>query len=118
MIKALPYDRVCEVFSMLSGGNGDGAVFCAAAAESILCRVSEKAEPERFLSPLCYAAGCLAYYRYCLSVGADNTKIYKAGDISITSDTDEPIKAAKELLDDALSSVRDALSSKFAFLSV
>jgi hypothetical protein len=118
MIKALPYDRVNEAFACLSGGNGGGAEFCAAAAESILCRVSPTASPERFLQPLCYAAGALAYYRYCLSLGADNTRIYKAGDISITSDPAEATRAAKALLDDALYSVRDAFSGKFAFISV
>lgn len=117
MIKSLPTDKVCEVFYLLSGKEGDYSLLCATAADSILSRVKRKASAG-WLRPLCYAAGALAYYRYTLSCQCDNTATYKAGDIQIRCDATLPVKNAEKLLSDALLAVSPVLADDFCFKAV
>ena len=118
MIKSLPSEQVCEVFYLLSGKEGDCSLLCASAADAILARVKKSARAERWLKPLCYAAGALAYYRYSLSHELDNTSVYKAGDIQIKSDAHLPALNAEKLLRDALDAVSPVLCGEFAFMVV
>ena len=117
MIKSLPTDKVCEVFYLLSGKEGDFSLLCATAADSILSRTKRKAAAQ-WLRPLCYAAGALAYYRYTLSALCDNTETYKAGDIQIKSNAKLIVSNAKQLLSDALLACSPVLQDDFCFKAV
>lgn len=118
MIKSLPCDRIREVFSALCNEECDSELFINSAAESILCRVKKSADPERWIKPLCYAAGCLAYYRFCLSKTESDISDYKVGDITVKTNTTQSILIAERLWQNALEDIGDALTSSFAFISV
>lgn len=117
MINSLPTDRVCEVFCTLSG-ESDAAAYgalCHSAAQSIINRTKPSAQPDRWQDALCYAAGCLAYYRYCLSSGEDSVTSYKAGDMTVNSDTTARKEAARELFEDALAALDGCIKERFCF---
>lgn len=118
MIKSLPCERIREVFSALSQQEDANEVLIAAAAEGILCRIKKSADPDIWTRPLCYAAGCLAYYRFCLSANADNTTAFKAGDITVNTDSSISLSAAERLLGEAMESIRPVLRGEFCFLCV
>ena len=119
MINSLPTGRVNEVFCTLSGESDATpySVLCSSAAGWLLCRVKPSATNEKWQDALCYAAGCLAYYRYCLSAGGDNVTSYKAGDMTINSDVSHAATAARALLDDALAALSGCIKDGFCFRS-
>ena len=119
MINSLPIDRVYEVFCTLSGESDATpfGVLCNSAVATLLGRVKPAASYDEWQDGLCYAAGCLAFYRYCLSAGSDNVESYKAGDMTINSDVSLKKELAKTLLRDALSSLSGCLRDGFCFRS-
>ena len=119
MINSLPIDRVYEVFCTLSGESDATpfGVLCNSAVTTLLGRVKPSASHNEWEERLCYAAGCLAFYRYCLSVGSDNVESYKAGDMTINSDVSLKKEGAKALLGDAFAALSGCLRDGFCFRS-
>lgn len=120
MINSLPADKIEQMFSFLSGEDGQAhGLLCKAAAVSILGRVKNGASRERWEEGLCYAAACLALYRYTLARGSDNVAVYKAGDVTLQNKSDVARKSAEALLLDALAAVDGCLKhSGFCFKTV
>ncbi len=120
MINSLPADKIEQMFSLLSGEDGKAyALLCRTAAMSILGRIKNGASRERWEEALCYAAACLAFYRYTLARGADNTSVYKAGDVTLQNGPDGARKSAEALLFDALAAADGCLKhSGFCFKTV
>ncbi len=117
MINSLPSDRIIEIFCSLSGEDDNTAFapLCSAAADTLLLRVKPTASRSRFEQPLCYAAACLAFYRYTLVQSTDSVFDCKAGDISVKADPAAVRESARELLRDALSAIDGCLKSCFSF---
>ena len=109
---------VLEVFRVLSGldeFDDRVAVLCRNAGLS----VSRMIQPERFtvadMSRVCYAAGCLAYYRYTLLAGESDITGFKAGDVTVKTEN-SATAIARELYEGAMNSIRDLFAERsFAF---
>ncbi len=107
MNTCLNANEVAQVFGALTGGAaaGEAALLCKSAAESICGRLSDGADIAKNHAALCYAAGCLAAYRFRIKNELDPQPEFKAGDISVKP-SGTSLEAAKQLLDDALSGIR------------
>ncbi len=112
---------VIEVYTALSGRSaedGKAGILCRSAAETLLRQLKSDCDCIREMGRLCYAAGCLAYYRGLLLDTAEGSDSFKAGDVTVTAgeNTEE---AARRLYTDAFASIRDLLcSGDFAFRRV
>lgn len=116
----LDINRISEVFSSVIDGASaeDSFVFCGSAAENIADMLKENADTAENMSSLCYAAACLAIYRYKLKEGLNPIPQFKAGDLTLKEGT-ESIDAAEKMYNDALSKIGHLLkNSGAAFLSV
>lgn len=68
---------------------------------------------------LCFVAGVMAYYKYVLRNAAkEGSAVFAAGDVKVTEHTEEKVKAAKQLYEDAMESIAHLLEDKFAFVGV
>lgn len=115
---AIDIDKVIDAFNNLAEKNiaSDNPYFCLSAAESVQRSIKENCDVLSNMNALCYAAGCEAYYRYLLTVSADETAGFKAGDITVESTTAETVENAKKLVDLAFSDIATLLKPKrFAF---
>lgn len=77
--------------------------FCTAAAEELDGRLKDKKDCNHHL--VLNAAACTAYYLVCLSdfLSAGGISTFKAGDISMGSNSEEIIQTAAALRDHAMS---------------
>ena len=120
MKTTLPIQRVCAMFSHLTGESAEENYdLCAVAARSIENRIRRDKNSTPRESEFIYAAACLANYRFVLSRCADGVDTFKAGDMSVNNDLRSSLAAAKALLSDAITSISDCLiSDNFCFKSV
>ena len=111
-------DTVVDMFLYMAGDGSlnDGKVFCRTAADT----VNSWLDPKKELAPhdreICYAAACIAFYRYTLkaSCGCDTVK---AGDITVTDGSENTVAYAKALMSDAVQAVSALFKPRrFAFL--
>ncbi|MEG1886725.1 MAG: hypothetical protein RR177_01240, partial [Oscillospiraceae bacterium] len=114
---SLDRNLILEVFASLSECNGATASpFCDSAKLSTERMLRDDCDIYNNMCALCYAAGCMAFYRYTVKTAIEDTPSFKAGDLSITQSTEKNITFARMLLCDALDDVRDLLKAKrFAF---
>lgn len=117
MINSLPSDKVLRLFCSLSGEEDTAlyASLCSAAVDTLLLKVKPSASRLRFEQPLCYAAACLAFYRYTLAQSSDIMTDCKAGDITVRVDPAAARESARELLSDALAALDGCLKTRFSF---
>ena len=116
----LDINRIAEVFSSVinDASAEDSLVFCGSAGESIVDMLRKDADIAENMGSLCYAAACLAVYRYKLKEGLDPIPQFKAGDLTLKETTDA-ITAAEKMYDDAITKIRHLLKkSGGVFLSV
>lgn len=107
MNTCLNANEVAQVFGALTGGAaaGEAALLCKSAAESICGRLRGGVDIAKNHTALCYAAGCLAAYRYAMKNELDPQPEFKAGDISVKA-RPSSLESAKALLDDAIADIR------------
>jgi len=103
---------VLDCFSLLAGVCGEEKErclpLCATAAAEIQNRL--RGESETYESALVFAAAALALYRHRLmSCAREDTAVFKAGDVSITSDGPGSVLAAKRLYEMALADIAPIL---------
>ena len=111
-------DRVVDIFSSLAGSDAltDGRVFCRSASAAL----SEWLDGSKSLADndyqICYAAACIANYRYTLNRNADAFDI-KAGDITVNDCSQRTAEYASRLMSNALEAISHLLRPKrFAFI--
>lgn len=114
-------DRVMGIYKSLTGEEkigSDGGEFCRTAVNVMQRWLKDSAEAAPYDDLLCYAAACMAYYRYVLKSSVTASDL-KAGDISIIDCSEKAVSYAKALYDDAIADVEFLLKPKrFAFISV
>lgn len=86
---------------------------CKEAAEDIRARLKV---PEESLSDskrlrLSYAAGALAFYKYCLLLSATEPESFSAGEVKVTV-SDKKLCAAKRLFEEECRALSDVLSDE------
>ncbi len=60
---------------------------------------------------LSYAAGALAFYKYCLLISATEPESFSAGEVKVTM-SDKKLSAAKRLFDEECRALSDVLSDE------
>ncbi len=111
-------DRVVDAFLVLAGDKAlsDGRVLCRTSAETLESWLNPNKEYEDFIGSICYAAACMAFYRYTLKASG-STQSIKAGDITVNDVSEKTVGYAKSLMDDAVGAIEHLLKSKrFAFV--
>lgn len=114
-------DGVITEFSVLSDVSDASvsATFCRSSVnvlQSLLDKRRELAENDR---SICYAAACMANYRYTLKkMSAENSDV-RAGDVTVYNRSEKTVEYAERLMTDAMKSIGHLLKSKrFVFKSV
>ena len=113
-------DRVVDMFLSLAGSDStdDSYIFCHTAAQSLQSRLNPKADLFSRDFDICYAAACTAYYRFILKSKGDCMNA-KLGDITINDTSENTVKFAARLYDEANNAISDLLRPKrFAFKGV
>ena len=113
-------DRVMSVYGDFAGEEEarKSSAFCRSAVLSLEAMLDKTKPLAKNDYQICYAAACLAYYRYTL-FNADTTESVRAGDVTVRSQMNVIVINAEKLLKDALSSIAPLLRSKgFAFAGV
>lgn len=111
-------DKVVEGFKNLAGeGNAtDGYIFCRTAANTVNSWLDLKKELSLHDEEISYAAATIAYYRFTLKNSGENDSI-KAGDITVTDNSEKSVAFAEKLMKDAIKSIEPYLKPKrFAFI--
>ena len=111
-------DKVVEGFKVLAGEDNatDGYIFCRTAAGTVNSWLDSRKELSKYGEEISYAAATIAYYRFILKNSGDNDTI-KAGDITVTDNSEKSVAFAEKLMKDAIKSIEPYLQSKrFAFI--
>ena len=111
-------DKVVEGFKALAGeGNAtDGYIFCRTAANTVNSWLDLNKELSPHDEEISYAAATIAYYRFTLKNSGENDSI-KAGDITVTDNSEKSVAFAEKLMKDAIKSIEPYLKPKrFAFI--
>lgn len=115
---SLPIDTVLGHFVGLSGvvDSTGYTAHCALSADALMRAVREDADINKNINALCYAAGCMAFYRYTLGSAVGDVTVFKAGDVSIQRMSEKSVEYARMLLENALLSISDLLSGRGVIL--
>lgn len=111
-------DRVLEIFTSLADDAEEekGAVFCRSAASAMNEWLDPKKELSKHDYSICYAAACMAYYRFTLNTAGGSADM-KAGDITVREHPGEKVSFAERQLKEALVDIAPLLRSRrFAFI--
>ena len=111
-------DTVVDIFTSVAGDNetANGRVFCRSAIGMLEEMLDNKKNLSGNSYQICYAAACVAYYRYILHKNTGALDI-KAGDITVNDCSDNVSEHAKNLMSDALNSISHLMKPKrFAFI--
>jgi hypothetical protein len=111
-------DKVVEGFKNLVGEKTatDGYIFCRTAANTVNSWLDLKKELSSHDEEISYAAATIAYYRFTLKNSGENDSI-KAGDITVTDNSEKSVAFAEKLMKDAIKSIEPYLKPKrFAFI--
>ncbi len=111
-------DKVVEGFKALAGeGNAtDGYIFCRTAANTVNSWLDLNKELSPHDEEISYAAATIVYYRFTLKNSGENDSI-KAGDITVTDNSEKSVAFAEALMKDAIKSIEPILKPKrFAFI--
>ena len=111
-------DRVVDVFLSLAGKQAaeESRVFCRTAAGTVDSWVDKSKDLCESDNQLCYAAATVAFYRYTLK-NSGTAQSVKAGDITVTDQSEKTVAYAKGLMQDALKAVENLFKPKrFAFM--
>lgn len=112
---------VVKVFKSLSGLDATEdkcAMICKSATATISRLIKPDCDVVAEMPRLCYAAGCLAYYRFTLADEINGVTGFRAGDVSIDC-SNGGSTAAKVLYEQAIHDISDLLIEKrFAFRRV
>lgn len=121
MQRLIDINGVVKVFKSLSGldtADDKCAAVCRSAASSIARILRQDIDLPAEMPRLCWAAGCLAYYRYELAEEVGGVSGFKAGDITIDCERGGSA-AARVLYEQAIEDISDLLiARKFAFRGV
>ena len=118
MENILPVDKIITTFFDLSGETeaDKWRNHCATSAVSIIAMLKPGIDVATDEWKLCYAAACMAFYRYVLSGAAEGITVLKAGDVTVNTSSDNAVTYARSLLEDALMPIGSLLIPKgFAF---
>ena len=117
---SISIDKVVNIYATLcpEPDAEQGRVFCRTSAGLIEKWLDkQKVTAERDYE-ICYAAAAMANYRRALKSGAE-TVDFKAGDITVTSNSSKSVELAEKLYTDAINALGDCLKSRrFAFTSI
>lgn len=92
---------------------------CHWAVASVFGRLRSDADPAAHGAELAHAAGTLAYYRYLLRMASvQGSADFSVGDVTIKERTADMLSAAKQLYDEAVTSVAHLMEDDFAFVEV
>ena len=111
-------DKVVDIYNTLNSNknSADGRVFCRTSARVIGSWIDKSKVSEDNSFEVCYAAATMAYYRKALKDNAVAVDL-KAGDISVTDNSEKTVEYAKKLYEDALQAISHLLKSRrFAFV--
>lgn len=111
-------DKVVEGFCELAGDDSaeDGRLFCRTAATTVDSWLDKSRDLCSHDTEICYAASCIAFYRFTLKANG-NADTIKAGDITVTDNSEKSVDFAKELMRDAIKSIGPYLKPRrFAFI--
>ena len=109
--------KVFKALSDLEVLDGRAASVCKSAAVTIARVVKPECDLAAEMPRICYAAACLAYYRYELVDEMGGVQSFKAGDVTINSAGSAA--GARVLYEQALADIGDLLiDRKFAFRRV
>ena len=111
-------DKVVEGFKVLAGESNaiDGYIFCRTAANTVNSWLDKHKELSPHDEEISYAAATIAYYRFILKNSGENDSI-KAGDITVTDNSEKSVAFAEKLMKDAIKSIEPYLKPKrFAFI--
>lgn len=111
-------DKVIDVFNSLAGEEvaSEYPHFCFSAVTCVYGKLKGGCDIYSNMNPLCYAAGCEAYYRYLLAVSTDTNFGFRAGEITVEQNIEEKLKNAEKLLQSAYADISHLLKPKrFAF---
>ena len=121
MQRLIDINGVVKVFKVLSGldaKDDKSATFCKSAAATISRIINPNCDIPAEMPRICYAAACLAYYRYTLCDEINGVSGFKAGDISIDCERGGS-EAARILYEQAIGDIGDLLiEKKFTFRRV
>ena len=110
------YDTIRR-FKLLSGLEGEElsrySELCNEAFDEIrsLLKVAPESLDSGRLLRLSYAAGALAFYKYCLYTSVNEPKSFEAGEVRVTKNTNKA-DSARKLFENELSGVADLLKDK------
>ncbi|MDR1628267.1 MAG: hypothetical protein LBR79_05785 [Oscillospiraceae bacterium] len=109
--------EVLERFSIIAGLKTDQAApwaaLCSESIEEITSHVKEGIDTESNSRRLGAAAAALAFYKYALyRASSGGLESFKAGDVSVKSDTKASLQIAFAVWRDARSSVSDLLNDE------
>ena len=111
-------DKVVECFKALAGeiNATDGYIFCRTATSTVNSWLDLKKELSSHDEEISYAVATIAYYRFVLKNSGGNDSI-KAGDITVTDNSENSVEFAEKLMKDAIKSIEPILKPKrFAFI--
>lgn len=111
-------DKTVDMFLTLSGEKGKeyGRVFCRTAAETVSGFLNSREELAAHDSEICYAAACIAFYRYTLKISTESGTL-KAGDITVTDCSEKTTASAEKMMREALRAIEPLCKPKrFAFV--
>ncbi len=114
---------VLESFMLVSGLTKEEAErwlpLCHWAAASVYGRLRSDVDVIAHRAAVCYAAGVTAYYKYVLRNAAQNgSSRFSVGDVTVSENVNDGVKAAKALYDEAMASVEHLFGDGFAFMGV
>lgn len=95
------------------------AVFCRSSVNVLQSLLDRRKELFESNQSICYAAACMANYRYVLKKMTEETADVRAGDVTVNAHSEKAVGYAEKLMNDALSSIGHLLKSKrFVFKTV
>lgn len=120
MDKSLSIDKIIDVFTALSGGDcKDPEIYCNPSKAAVEANILPDCDVQANMISLCYAAGCMAYYKYTLRTVRERIPNFKAGDITVSDNSDSVLESARLLMLDAIKDISHLMRSKrFSFSSV
>ncbi len=117
---SISIDKVVNIYATLSSDSDSqkSRVFCRTSIGVLESWLDKQKVTAQRDYEICYAAAAMANYRRALKSGAE-TVDFKAGDVSVTSNSAKSVEFAERLYNDAINAISDCLKNRrFAFMSI
>ena len=115
---------ICKLFAAFTGMTAEETLeqldLIRLAKEELEASLKPGCDPEEHRQALSYAAAALAFYRYSLlAANTGGVRSLRSGEMTVTSDSDDAVRVAREIRDEFLALAAPCLrDDRFLFRAV